>query len=202
MKILILVFLLLTSACSKKATCHLVDEYRPDTDNGNVLSIGDSISQGYWQSIPGHLTGNYDMFHIHCNGTHSYNGADMIEKWLANKETWDAVVFNHGIWDSGIPTPIDDYKANLKKIGLAALQKTPNVFFVTTTDYGAFGTHGIADLNTTAIDAMNEIGVTVVDLSPISNDLNNNLQDGVHHNSYGADLIAQEIASYLNLVLP
>lgn len=171
--------------------------------NPNILSIGDSISLSYYPEIRKYTAKPVDVFHSACNGRYSANGALYINDWLNNSPSHlDAVIFNHGIWDTFRGVSIQEYKDNLRVIGLAILQKTPNAFFVTTTHHAiAPGPQYVDQFNTAALEVMNELSIQVIDLSPLDAELMANTYDGTHFNSHGVKVISQEIAKYLDQVL-
>ncbi len=208
---LLLILLMLTSCATPKeqglVDCGDIETKKwvfgsDNSSNPNVLSIGDSISLSYYNEITKYTKSPIDTFHSACNGRNSTNGALYINDWLNNTPSLDAVIFNHGIWDTFWMVPIQEYKDNLRIIGQAALTKTPNVFFITTTHHDIEpGITLVDQYNIAALEVMNELGIQVIDLSPLDAELVANTYDGTHFNTYGVSLLAQEIANYIDTIL-
>ena len=121
-------------------------EFEP-TPLPKVLSIGDSISIGYFKPLQEKLKDIAVVSHNEGNAQHTANGLKKLDEWLGDTK-WDVIHFNHGLHDlkyvdaSGKNTsvetgkqqiPIDQYERNLDEI-VKRLKKTgAKLIFATTT---------------------------------------------------------------------
>lgn len=150
----------------------------------SILIIGDSISQNYGNAIaPGYtefvrpLLQDYEVIHNICNAMTSRNGLVRIDHWLAARDHYKLITFNHGIWDIAYKTSIADYQYNIWIEGIKIKQVSDHAIFFTTshippnTAIGspAWVTVGgeEAAYNAAAIEVMQGLGIEVVDLNAL-----------------------------------
>ena len=109
-----------------------------------LLVIGDSISMNFGPSATDALKGIVNYHRNEGNSYSSNHGAQYADYWIGNYTEkgyqWDIIHFNHGMHDlkqsgpgAAYATPLETYKANLRK-EIAILKKTgAKLVFCTTT---------------------------------------------------------------------
>ncbi len=206
--LLILTLGLLLSACASKDKeaypCY--ETATADDSRLDILVIGDSISIGYTPYVQDALATNYDVSHNLCNAMESSNGVKKIDLWLSQRATWEAITFNHGLWDaaSWVNTPISTYKNNLHVIAQKIKARTSKPLFILTTEVLP-GTpyrndSRVQALNAAAVEVMNAEGIPVLDLHTFSQTIQDkhvNPND-VHYTEEGSSLLADEVLNELN----
>lgn len=181
------------SACAKDGEvdqCGYIAPVTQDDARKDVLVVGDSISLGYFGHL-GEQTGA-DVQHHDCNGRNSTFGRAMIDQWLTVRPAFDAVVFNHGIWDNESErvywTTDEQYELNLRYIARVIKTKTSCPIFLTTSHSERPAETGIVHDNELAKQAMAQEGVFVLDLHTFTKGLERT--DGVHYSAENSAKIA------------
>lgn len=205
---LLILALVTVSACGRKdgppddSVCTLtptLDDARPD-----ILIIGDSISIGYRPKMQITLS-TYDVSHNCGNARWSTIGARDIDGWLFQRPHWDAITFNHGLWDAryDVDTPGEVYKVNMTIIARKIKLATSKPLFVTTTEILP-GTpkrknHTVIGLNKIAVEVMIAEGIPVLDLYAVSQTIRpfHLNQHNVHYTSTGYEILAKSITDEL-----
>lgn len=202
-----LILCLLLTGCGSAHTWNLpvcdavpsADDARPD-----VLVIGDSVSIGYTPHLQAALPG-YDIVHNPCNAMYSRNGLRRIDEWLAMRPTWDAITFNHGLWDvaSWIDISEQEYAQNLRAIAGKVKAVTPKPLFILTTHVPP-GTPYRQDAdvqryNEIARQVMQELGIPVLDLYTPSLGAEHVGPGDVHYTDNGSAYLSSFILNVLNL---
>jgi lysophospholipase L1-like esterase len=106
-----------TKAKQTKKTADVKD----DPSLPRVLLIGDSITQGYCESVRAALQGKANVHIIPENGATTANGLKNLKKWLG-KGKWDVIHFNWGLHDLKLmkdgkhQVPVDQYEKNLRTL--------------------------------------------------------------------------------------
>lgn len=208
MKLIFILILATLAACSKAQTpdeCadveNVLDDIRPD-----ILVIGDSISIGYIKSLRESLGASYDVSHNNCNAKFSSNGVAHIDEWLNQRDTWEAITFNHGLWDIAdwVNTTETNYRDNIRTIALKIKDKAMNPYFITTTQVLPGTPHRINDkvirYNEIAIDVMNELGIPIIDLYTMSATIPelHVSPDDVHYTDEGYSELSDYILGNIN----
>lgn len=184
----------------------------PSNSMGSILVIGDSISMGYYSTVHEELS-SYEVIHNPCNGRNSRYGLAKLDEWLGARPSWQAITFNHGIWDT---THVDgyywwlepeEYRSNLTQIAMKIKAKTANPVFVLSVEVPAcLPKHNNADIvryNQIAIDVMAKQGIPILDLYSVSLPLASHHQGPceVHFDNYGYNQLGLSVSNYLNGVL-
>lgn len=218
MKILILLLTLCLCACAKPeetadfeagypcTNLTTADDVRPD-----VLIIGDSISLGYQPYVQAGLP-QYDVSHNNCNGMSTKSGVRHIDEWLAQRDSWEAITFNHGLWDIASWLQVSDaeYEANLRYVALKIKAKTTRPLFIMTTEVLP-GTpyrdeSGVTAKNAIAVRVMADLGIPVLDLHAVSVSIRAEhvAPDDVHYTAQGysdlGDAVLDALATTYGIV--
>ena len=121
-------------------------EFEP-TPLPQVLSIGDSISIGYFKPLQKRLNNIAVVHHNQGNAQHTANGLKKLDEWLGDTK-WDVIHFNFGLHDlkyvdaRGKNTsaetgkqqiPIDKYERNLEEIAERLKKTGAKLIYATTT---------------------------------------------------------------------
>ncbi|CAN5383720.1 SGNH/GDSL hydrolase family protein [soil metagenome] len=180
-----------------------------------VLLIGDSISMGYTLQVRALLSGvaNVHRPPTNCGSTHA--GVLNLDKWLGDGK-WDVIHFNWGMHDLKYLSngkqnvPIANYEKNLREI-VSRLKKTgATLIFATTTPLpndttGVYERHAEEELkyNTVAVQVMKDNKVDVDDLHAVTEPQIAKLHspDGVHFNSDGCKVLANQVAVSISKAL-
>ncbi|MCI0701811.1 MAG: GDSL-type esterase/lipase family protein, partial [Planctomycetia bacterium] len=175
-----------------------------------VLLMGDSIRLGYAPLVTKKLEGVADVFSFPNNGGDTNATLKQLDSWFKDGKTPLAtppspktlppliIHFNCGLHDLKFgkktqkhQVPIDDYEKNLREIVRKLKQRTPHVYFSTTTpiiddrhaarkaNFDRFD-KDVKAYNERAMKVMLELGVPV-------NDLNRIVQDGDPAKMLGKD---------------
>ncbi len=207
--VLIPIIALMMSACSNDTavqTCTGRELMTAATGQPTVLVIGDSISIGYTPTMQTALGGTYDVAHNPCNAMDSRWTAQHIDKWLAERPTFEAVTWNNGLWDCAdwAPTSDAEYEQNLHYIAQRLKAKTPKILFVLTTEVLPGTPHRtdacVQGKNAIAINVMAQEGIPVLDLHAFSQTIvaeHTNPTD-VHFTPAGSALLGNEVLNELN----
>lgn len=177
--------------------CEIVPEIA-DTAKPNVLIVGDSISLLYTAGLRASLP-SYDVHHNPCNAQSSIYTLRHVDEWLSLQNDHDIIIFNNGIWDSGLTVPVSVYKNNMKAIAQKIKAKTNKYFFITTTFSRGADPVKFNKYRNASLEAMAEEGVPVIDLK--AHVEANNIQpgpDGTHFEAAESDLIGAFLASELS----
>jgi hypothetical protein len=178
------------------------DDSRPD-----ILVIGDSISIGYTTPLRESLGADIDVVHNECNAMYSANGVRKIDSWLAQRESFEVVTFNHGLWDIAdwIGGTGPAYRENIRYVARRIKAKTARPYFVTTTEVLP-GTPGrtnakVEAYNAIALEVMAEEGIPVIDLYAASLMIRTEhvSPDDVHFTDAGSRFLADVVLAELNL---
>jgi len=207
MKWVLGVILLLCVGCGEQHydPCH--EQPTPNDDRPDILVIGDSISIGYTPYIQRQLP-RFDISHNTCNAMDTANGVRNIAKWVTQRNHWESITFNFGLWDAAdwVETSNYDYRSNLIKIALMIKLYTDQPMYILTTEVLP-GTPNrlnsrVIELNQIATEVMTELGIPVLDLYTYSQKLSALHVDpyDVHFNERGSKLLAKRIVKELDLV--
>jgi len=182
-----------------------------------VLSIGDSISIGYFKPLQEKLKDIAIVQHHKGNAQHTANGLKKLDQWLGDTR-WDVIHFNFGLHDlkyvdargknTSVETgkqqiPIDQYEQNLDKI-VTRLKKTgAKLIFATTTpvpDGTGFRAKGDAAIyNRAAEKIMKKHGVQINDLYSFALPRLKEIQrqSNVHFFPEGSEQLAEQCANII-----
>jgi hypothetical protein len=134
-RVLVILMAIVLTACGEgSGSCTeplAADDARPD-----ILIIGDSISMGYTPTVRDNLL-SFDVIHNPCNGQDSRNGYQKIDQWLKMRPQWEAITFNHGLWDVSTFREVDggDYYRYLRAEAIKIKAATAKPLFILTTDF-------------------------------------------------------------------
>lgn len=189
-------------------------EFKP-TPLPKVLSIGDSISIGYFKPLQEKLKDIAIIVHNEGNAQHTAYGLKKLDEWLDDTR-WDVIHFNHGLHDlkyvdaqgknTSVETgkqqmPIDQYERNLEEI-VKRLRKTgAKLIFATTTpvpDGTKIRVKGdAATYNRAALKVMEKHGVPINDLYSFALPRLKEIQrdSNVHFNPKGSEQLAEQCAN-------
>lgn len=204
MKTILLVILsLILVSCGQSKTedgpvgCELTGGPADVAGLPNVLIIGDSISIGYTPHVRPQVSAN--VIHNLCNAQRSSDGLRRIDSWLAQRDHWDLVTFNHGIWDITETQTPENYYFNLKEIGKKIQAKSAKVIFFSTTVLPNVDPARFSAFRNAAAQAMSELGIQVYDLETFSQSIIN-LQnaDKVHFYGQGDKELSNFVAQAIN----
>lgn len=175
-----------------------------------ILIIGDSISIGYFQYVKEALAEKAEVVHNKGNAQHTWKGLKNLIEWI-EKEDWDIVQFNWGLWDlcyrnpdskeqghrdkinGKLTTPLEIYSANLDSlVSLMRRSTDAKLIFVTTTyvpekEAGRFSEDPLK-YNEVAKKVMQKYAVTINDIYAPSIDIHHRDglgNDDVHYNKEG-----------------
>lgn len=163
----------------------------------NVLIIGDSISIGYTPSVRTKVNAN--VVHNYCNAQRSSDGVRRIDLWLSQRDHWDVVTFNHGIWDIVETQTPENYYANMKIIGAKIKAKSNKVIFFTTTVLPKVDPARFEAFRAAAAQAMNELGIEIIDLNAYSQSIiSYQNADQVHFYGEGDALLGDFVSQAIN----
>lgn len=187
--------LALFASCAAPLIAQQTESIDPRTDSRTrVLLLGDSISQGYHQTVVEELGADFHVVrpmnpngqgYENCEGT--TKGVAELDRWLAlDGGHWDVIHFNFGLHDlkhvlpgtlknSNDPThpnqaPIDVYERQLREITERLLATGAEVIFCTTTPVPEGGVRpfrdpwDVFDYNFVAAKIMREHNVHVTPL--------------------------------------
>lgn len=174
--------------------CHIVPDITDDLNKPNVLIVGDSISLLYTQGVRDSQP-NFDVYHNPCNAQSSVYTLKHIDQFLSPFQSYDAIIFNNGIWDANLPVPDWQYESNLRQIAIKIKAKTNRPFFVSST---AGNPARFEKLRAIAQKVMTEQNIPIIDLHKYVKD--NNIQPGhdtVHFEQPESAIIGQFIGSHL-----
>ena len=139
------------------------------------------------------------MIHNYCNAQRSSDGLRRIDMWLAQRDHWDVVTFNHGIWDIVETQTPENYYYNLKEIGKKIQAKSNKVIFFTTTVLPNVDPARFAQFRAAAAQAMSELGIQVYDLETYSQSIISfQNADHVHFYGVGDELLARFVTDSIN----
>lgn len=181
----------------------------------NLLSIGDSISLGYLNSLNKELGTQYNISHPTENCRNSWYTLQNIDLWLSKEQTPDVIVWNNGLWNvvtdylSNQPgqikeqygTSLEQYESDLRAIAIKLKSTNARIIFLTTTTIDVskqgqfFEIDKITQLNDVALRIMPELGIEVYDLNAVSVSIQHLFSDGIHFSQEGSDILATAIAS-------
>lgn len=103
MPLLILCLAFVLPGCNNTppSTAEHADEQTPEPRESlpRVLIIGDSISQGYQQTVRAELDGVAQVSRNPGNAEWTGTGVEKLDGWLAGDTQWDVIHFNWGLWD-------------------------------------------------------------------------------------------------------
>jgi len=187
-----------------------------------ILIIGDSISLGYTPFVKNILTEKTIVSHNKGNAQHSGYGLENIESWI-QKEDYDIIQFNWGLWDLCFRHPdskvqgnrdkingtitfsLEEYEQNLEAIVQLLKEKSgAKIIFVTTSyvpknEAGRFSKDA-RKYNKVAKKVMNKYGVQVNDIYKKSKSIHKKYgkgNDDVHYFENGYEELGKIIALYL-----
>ena len=183
-----------------------------DTSKRGILIIGDSISIGYTPFVRAALP-DFDVLHNPCNALNSAVTLDLLDRWLAIRDRWFAIVFNVGLWDIMKSTSVypNEYKRNLEEIALKLKKASPNVLFALTT---AVPAHAPGRSNSEAVfynsiarKVMARQHIAIIDLYSLSvrladHHIHPESQTDVHFDKTGYEELAQPVAAALKHLSP
>ena len=179
-----------------------------------VLSIGDSISIGYFKPLQERLKNVAVVSHNQGNAQHTANGLKKLNEWLGDTR-WDVIHFNHGLHDLKYvdargrnasvengkqQIPVEQYERNLDEM-VKRLKKTgAKLVFATTTpvpDGTKIRVKGDAVIyNRAAETVMKRHGVPINDLYSFALPRLKEIQRdrNVHFNPKGSEQLAEQCA--------
>ena len=173
-----------------------------------VVLLGDSIRMGYGPTVEEKLRQEgHEVFQPSDNCRFIHYLLRAIFDYQEQIKDADVIVFNAGLWDicelfgDNEPfTPLEEYKAHLRKATKQLLKITPHVIFVTTTPVREGHPYNdnnvIALYNKEALQIMKELGVTINDLGGfISHDINKYIRedDLIHLSDEGIKQASKQI---------
>lgn len=177
-----------------------------DSSKEDMLIIGDSISIGYTPTVRAAFP-EYEVLHNPCNGMTSVNGLAHVDEWLAMRNHWKVITFNHGLWDI-VPfynVSIEAYRAALIEEGTKIKAVADHVIFFTST-YVPPGSdnrdnENILIYNQVAVETMRGLGISVIDLYRVSRSLDDQhaTDNFVHYNDYGYSVLGKSVINAINL---
>lgn len=202
--LMILLFLFLLASCSDDSCwpTNTVNDDRPD-----ILVIGDSISLGYTPHLQA-LMPAHDIVHNVCNAKSSRNGVEQIDFWLRQRKQWDAITFNHGLWDSDsrFGTKPEIYRKNLTEIARKIKKRSNNVAFILTTEVLPNTPNNsnakVLQLNQIAIEVMTNENIPVIDLHFASEQIQHEHihSRDIHFTEAGSEFLADYIYNDLTIL--
>jgi len=148
---------------------------------------------------------SYDISHNCGNARWSAIGARDIDGWLAQRSHWDAITFNHGLWDAryDVATPGAKYRENMTAIARKIKLATSKPLFITTTEVLP-GTPNrknptIVGLNRIAVEVMRSEGIPVLDLYTISTQIRHlhTNPHNVHYTKSGYKILGKAVTDEL-----
>ncbi|MCS6864482.1 MAG: GDSL-type esterase/lipase family protein [Gemmataceae bacterium] len=208
----------------------LMAQTPPSSSKPQVLLMGDSIRQGYAPLVTQKLETVAEVFSFPDNGGDTTTTLQQLETWIRDKHGPFAerpnvnsrppliVHFNCGLHDVKFTAatqkhqvPLEDYEKNLRAIVAKLRERTPHVYFATTTpildERHAARKAGFARFNKDverynerAVQVMRELGVPVHDLNRIVQDGNPAEllgQDGTHYTPAGNVRLAEAVVDCL-----
>lgn len=184
---------------TEKWSCARTPTITRDLNKKDILVIGDSISIAYTPFLRNIKT-DFNVLHNDCNAAWSGYTAYRIDKYL-ELDTYEVIIFNNGIWDlTSKAISVDHYIANLRKTAMKIKEKTARPIFVTTTYSWDTDTNQERwDIfNARATQLMNELGIEVIDMYPVSVQAKGLLTgDGTHYQDAGSEIFAQKISEFI-----
>lgn len=190
----------------------------------NVLLIGDSISIGYMLDVRKQLNGQANVFRPPTNCGPTTRGIESIDAWIGDRK-WDVIHWNHGLHDlkylgpngenladPKLPTsrpqvPLEQYKANLKKLAERIKRTGAKVIWCETTPVpkGAKG-RVVGDskiYNEAAAEVMKEVGG--ISINPLYDFAieNSKMQReaNVHYTPEGSAKLAEQVSNTVRKAL-
>jgi lysophospholipase L1-like esterase len=191
-----------------------------------VLLMGDSIRLGYAPIVTKKLDGVAEVFGFPENGGDTNSTLKQLEGWVKDGKAPFAVTppsgdraplvvhFNCGLHDLKFgkktekhQVPLDEYEKNLRAIVAKLRERTPHVYFATTTpiiddrhagrkaDFDRFD-KDVKAYNERAVKVMLELGVPVSDLNRIVQDGDSAKmlgKDGTHYTPAGYERLADAV---------
>lgn len=195
-----------------------------------VLLMGDSIRLGYTPLVTKKLEAVADVYSFPANGGDTQATLQQLETWIRDKQGPFAeqppadsgppliVHFNCGLHDLKFTPatqkhqiPLEDYEKNLRAIVAKLRERTPHVYFATTTpilddrhanrkaNFDRFD-RDVKLYNERAVQVMRELRVPVNDLNRIVHDGNPAEllgPDGTHYTPAGNARLAEAVADCL-----
>ena len=185
-----------------------------------VLIIGDSISIGYTVPVRKYLEGKANVYRPPVNCQHTAYGLENVKNWI-DKEKWDVIHFNWGIWDthfleketgklvlcdkaSDWPKEVrlrhspEEYRENLNK--LVKILKTTDAKLIWASSTPLMSRTGerfkdIERFNQVAASVMKENGVEIDDLYHfvLPNTPKWQLPDQCHFNAIGNENLSKKV---------
>jgi hypothetical protein len=203
-------------------TLIFIQSLNESPEKPKILIIGDSISIGYTPFVKEALSSKFDVYHNRGNAQNTGTGMDSISKWI-EKEDWDIIQFNWGLWDLCYRNPesknfgnrdkvtgkitfsIVDYKSNLDSIIKILKAKTKaKLVFVTTTyvpenEVGRFRNDAIK-YNEAAKEIMKKNNIPINDIYAKSIDIHKQFglgSDNVHYKPEGYIELSKLIIDFI-----
>ncbi|MEO2016935.1 MAG: PVC-type heme-binding CxxCH protein [Fuerstiella sp.] len=193
-------------------------------DLPTVILLGDSIRIGYQKAVAAQLHGKATVWSPQENGQHTVYTLQQLEKWIRGRDA--AVVhINVGLHDLFLSSKTDQprysletYSANLRRIFARLKQLTDaEIIFALTTPVdeqrqASSETYrrvvrrnpDIVTYNRRAVEIANECGVRINDIHAVALDIGVETairDDGVHLTAQGVDVVGQQVARSVLLVL-
>lgn len=210
-----------TSAPATAPTGPNATEPAPLPADGRVLLIGDSIAIGYTPEVQA-ILGHPDLTVEHPGDNARWTGYALtsgnLESWLGSGD-WDVIHFNFGLHDlawadasgaevpvgtngAGPRIPLGEYRSNLHRIIDVLETSGARLVWATTTPVyrTAWAREADAEIayNQTALEVMEERGVSVNDLWSLARDFPAELQiggdDNIHFTEAGYERLADHVA--------
>lgn len=190
----------------------------------NVLIIGDSVSFGFTGPVKDILKGKANIIYpanVQASGTVPVWCQWVVQHPPPNGGKWDVIHFNWGLWDVSHDWRLDnnnklsgkagttpvEYEKNLR-VAVAILKTTgAKLIFATTTPLGPAKVNkydSVPERNEIAKKIMQENGIPIDDLYSrlYPNEASLLLDDGIHQNQKGNEILAKSVAESIELQLP
>ncbi len=187
-----------------------------------VILIGDSIRQGYQDTVKRELAGLADVWSPEENSAHTVHHLYRFQEYVAQKQP-DILHFNAGLWDlrnafpgvAGSLVPLEHYRRNVAFLFQLAKDHTKaKVIWATTTplsEMHQMQNHAVSGqpprerslvtaYNAVAVEEAQRAGVEINDLHQLILDHNPDkllLPDGAHYNEEGCTLLGKRVAEVI-----
>ena len=173
-----------------------------------VLTIGDSIMQGYFSATQAELAGQFTLFQPSPGSGQTDDAVGLMDTWLA-AGPWDVIHFNWGLHDlytqnvnhPGVnAVPIDRYEANLRVLVPKLVASGAELVWCSTTPGvdPAFPVEDVLAYNAVAAEVMGEYGIPIDDLHALMLPVQEQYQRSpgdIHYNAAGSALMAEQVAA-------
>lgn len=180
------------------------------TDNSikRVLLIGDSITDGYYESVSVKLYGVAHVDYVATSYAVDSKMYNVLVKNFIKDSRYDVIHFNHGLHGKHMSAGL--YKRRLKSV-LSSVDKATKLVVATSTRVLKDGENmvdeswerKIVERNAKVKELCSELGCETDDLYPISVDMNyaHRTKDGFHYDKAGYDIFADKVSKTIKKLL-